>query len=246
MLRGNDIPNRIEMNTASGILGSKAWRCGSSIALMALLAAAAVHAARLGLADTYEQAAALEIERWGTRQVGPQELTRATGFVAESLRLEPRHPSALEDLGWLQLREIRSATDSRLASDLARGAYSNFRLALAEGPTSSLNWARLALTKLYLAEQDEELFASLRSSLELGPRDPGVPELVLHLGLALWPKADPELRRKVVRALNLSASRDAKIAFAIGESYGRFDLMCDINTLRAMARDACEQIHKTD
>jgi len=234
------------MNAASGILGSNAWRRGFSIALMALLVAAAVHAARLGLADTYEQAAALEIEHWGTRQLSAQDLTRATGFVAESLRLEPRHPSALENLGWLQLRQIHSTTDSQLASDLARGAYSNFRLALAQRPTSSLNWARLALTKLYLAEQDEELFSSLRSSLELGPRDPGVPELVLHLGLALWPKADPELRRKVVLALNLSASRDAKVAFAIGESYGRFDLMCDINALRAMAGSACEQVHKTD
>jgi hypothetical protein len=90
------------------------------------------------------------------------------------------------------------------------------------------------------------LFSALRRSLELGPRDPGVPELVLHLGMALWPKMDSHLRREVVRALGLSASRDATAAFAIGKSYDRFDLMCDINVLRTLAGSACEPFHKTD
>jgi hypothetical protein len=173
-------------------------------------------------------------------------LARATDWVTQSLRYAPRHPSALEDLAGLQLRQMHAATDPQLAVGLARGAYLNFRLALAERPTAALNWARLALTKLYLAEHDEELFSALRRSIELGPRDPGVPELVLHLGMALWPQIDPDLRREVIRALGLSASRDASAAFAIGKSYGRFDLMCDINALRALAGNACGQLQKVD
>jgi len=230
----------------SGIFGSDTWRRVASIALMVLLAALAVQAARLGLADAYERAARFEIERWGDRPVNQQSLARAAAWVTQSLRFAPHHPSALEDLAGLQLRQMHAATDAQLAVALARGAYSNFRLALVERPTAALNWARLALTKLYLAEQDEELFSALRRSLELGPRDPGVPELVLHLGMALWPKIDPDLRREVIRALGLSASRDARAAFAIGKSYGRFDLMCDINALRTLAGNACEPFHKTD
>jgi len=235
------------MNAVSGIFGSDLWRRrAASIALMVLLAALAVQAARLGIADAYERTARLEIARWGNRSVNQQNLARAIGLVTESLRYAPHHPSALEDLAGLQLRQMHAATDSQLAVALARDAYLNFRLALVERPTAAVNWARLALTKLYLAEQDEELFSALRLSLELGPRDPGVPELVLHLGMALWPKIDPDLRREVIRALGLSASRDARAAFAIGKSYGRFDLMCDISALRALAGNACEQLHKID
>jgi len=234
------------MDTVSGIFGSHTWRRVSSITLMVLLAALAVQAARLGIADAYERAARFEIERWGNRPVNQQNLARATDLVTESLRYAPHHPSALEDLGGLQLRQMHAATDSQIAVALARGAYLNFRLVLVERPTGGLNWARLALTKLYLAEPDEELFSALRLSLELGPRDLGMPELVLHLGMALWPKIDTGLRREVIRALGLSASRDATTAFAIGRSYGRFDLMCDINALRTLAGRACEQFHTVD
>jgi hypothetical protein len=227
------------MNAASGLLP---WSRGrvASIALMVLFAAAAVQAARLGIADAYELTARLEMGRWGGRPVDQPSLARATGWVTQSLRYAPRHPSALEDLGGLQLRQMHAATDAQLAVDLARGAYGSFRLALAERPTSALNWARLALAKLYLGEQDEELYSALRRSVALGPRDPGVPELVLHLGLALWPRIDPDLRREVVRALESIAARDAGTAFAIGNSYGRFDLMCDITALRALSGGACE------
>lgn len=237
---------RVDTKAASGLFESGARRRVFAIALIVLFAAAAVHAARLGIADAYERTASLEIERWGSRPVDQPSLARATGWVTQSLRYAPRHPLALEDLGGLQLRQMHAATDPQLAVDLARGANLNFRLALVERPTAALNWARLALTKLYLGEQDEELFSALRRSVALGPRDPGVPELILHLGMALWPQIDPVLRQEVVRALDSSASRDAAAAFAIGKSYGRFDLMCDINALRTLAGNACDQIRKTD
>jgi hypothetical protein len=236
----------VDMKAASGLFECSTWRRVSAIALIVLFAAAAVHAARLGIADAYERTASLEIERWGSRPVDRQNLARASGLVTQSLRYAPHHPLALEDLGGLQLRQMHAATDPQLAVDLARGAYLNFRLALVERPTAALNWARLALTKLYLAERDEEMFSALRRSVALGPRDPGVPQLVLHLGMALWPQIDPGLRREVVRALDFSASRDAEATFAIGKSYGRFDLMCDINALRPLAGNACEQAHKAD
>jgi len=227
-------------------MGRHSWRRAASIAAMVLLAALAIQAARLGIADAYERTARLEIERWGNRPANPQNAARATDWVTQSLRYAPHNPSALEALGGLQLRQMHAATDPQLAVALARGAYVNFRLALVERPTAALNWARLALTKLYLDERDEALLSALRRSLELGPRDLGVPELVLHLGMALWPRMDADLRREVVRALGLSALRDAETAFAIGKSYGRFDLMCDINALRTLAGSACEQFHKTE
>jgi hypothetical protein len=224
------------------------WSRGriAAIALMALLAAAAAQAARLGVADAYELTARVEMERWGDRPVDRQSLARAADRVTRSLRYAPHHPAALEDLGGLQLRRMQAATEPQLAVDLARGAYLNFRLALAERPTAAASWARVALAKLYLGEEDEELYSALRRSVALGPRDPGVPELVLHLGLALWPRIDPDLRREVVRALESIAARDAGTAFAIGNSYGRFDLMCDITALRALSGSACVQIGKTE
>jgi hypothetical protein len=229
------------MNAAAGPSRHGTRRRVAAIALMALFAAAAVHAARLGIADAYELTARLEMQRWENRPADGQSLARATGWVTQSLRYAPHHPAALEDLGGLQLRQMHAATDPQLAVDLARGAYQDFRLALVERPTAALNWARVALTKLYLAEQDEELLSALRQSVALGPRSPGVPEIVLRLGLALWPRIDPALRREVVAALEFIASRDAAAALAIGQSYGRYDLICDITALRTLAGNACGQ-----
>jgi tetratricopeptide (TPR) repeat protein len=227
------------MRTPGGIPGGEARKRALALALIAVLAAIAWQAARLGVADAYARAARAEIERMGYRSATQGELARAIGSVTQSLRYAPHDPFALETLAQLQLRQMHSATDGRRAAELARQAYANFRLALAARPTSALTWARLALAKLYLAEEDDELLAALRLSLELGRRDPGVPELASYVGLALWPRLDPELRQGVVRALGVSAARDAGTAFEIGKSYGRFDIMCDISSLKALTGKNC-------
>lgn len=227
----------------TGYKGSAAGRGARgripAFVLMALLAAVAVQAARLGVAETLLWTARVEIERWGSRPASPQELARAEGLLSEGLRYAPRHPSALEEKAGVQLRQVRSASEARAAVEHAKAAYAHYRLALKESPTAALNWARLALAKLYLSEVDEELLSALRWSLALGPRDPGVPELVPLVGLALWPRLDEDLRRGVVRALQVSAARDASAALALAASYGRFDLICDISSLRALAQQTC-------
>ena len=223
-----------------------AWGGAFPLALIGAFAVLAVQAVRVGLADVYEQAARLEIAGWGARPPGEHEAAAAATLATRSLRYAPNHPAALGDLGHLQLVQIHGARDPGLAVALARGANLNFRLSLAQRPTAALDWARLALSKLYLARPDEEVLSTLRLALKSGPRDPGVPELVAQIGMALWPQSDLELRREVVRALGVSASRDAKATFSIGRSYSRFDLMCDIKALRLLEEGACEQASRPD
>lgn len=222
----------------SALAGGARGRIAAFV-LIALLAAIAVQAARLGIAETLLWRARVEIQRWGSRAASPEELARAEGLLSEGLRYAPRHPSALEEKAGLQLRQVRFASEARTAVEHARAAYTHYRLALAENPTAALSWGRLALAKLYLSEVDEELLSALRRSVALGARDPGVPELVPIVGLALWPRLDEDLRQGVVRALRVSASRDASAALALAASYGRFDLICDISSLRALAQQTC-------
>lgn len=210
-----------------------------ALILIALLVAIAIQAARLGIAEVSLWAARVEIGHWRSHRAGQAELARAGRFVKESLRFAPRHPSALEAMAGLQLRQMRYADEARIAVGQAKSAYAHYRLALAESPTAALDWARLALTKLYLAEEDEELLSALRWSVKLGPRNPGVPELVSQVGLAVWPRLDVDLRRDIVRALRVSASRDASATYAMARSYGRLDLVCDISSLRVLAKKRC-------
>lgn len=209
-----------------------------ALALAVLLLVVAFQAARLGIADTFLWAARAAIEQ-GDRVSNPDGPAQAARFVTLGLRVAPQHPAALEEMALLELRQMRSSTEAKTAVGLTKSAYAHLRLALVQSPASALNWARVAATKLYLAEDDDESISALRWSLTLGPRDRGVPELASHVGLALWSRLDHDLRSGVVQALRVSAARDPQVAFSVARSYGRFDLVCDISALKALAETAC-------
>ncbi len=214
---------------------------------MLLLGLFAYKASTEGLSNFYAQSAQLEIERWSKpgQTLRGDEGTRVMQYLGSSLDHSPNNPWPLEIMGTLQLRSMSAAKDPQLAMAAARGANVNFRMALAQRPTSPFAWASLALTKLYLGEQDEELFRALERAEELGPWEPEVQQAVVFVGLTLWNRLNPAQQATVVRAMDRGARRNPGKIAEIAKTFDRIDLFCGLSYSDSQGREVCSSISKS-
>lgn len=212
--------------------------------LFILLALVAVQCARLGLAGLLVQRAQAETERWAITARAPEkaEVRRVSSLLADSLDYVSDNPWSLEGLGALYLTRMRLSTNAREALALTRDARVRFLQAIQRRPTSPFLWANLALSKLYLAEFDEEMMNALRRADELGPWEPVVQQTMVFVGLAAWQKLDAGLQRDMGAAIARGAQRNPEKMYKIAKSYTRFDLVCAIEEYRRIAGTDCAGI----
>jgi len=199
----------------------------------------ALQSARLGVSGLIVELAQIEMDRWtiSKRQQPMAEANRVVGYFSDSLGYAPGNPWALEGLGTL----VRLSKAPAEALAFARDAYTRFRAALRQRPTSPFLWANLALSKLYLDELDEEFFAALKYADELGPWEPSSQQVVLFAALAAWAKLDAGQRQSVVNVLERGALRNAQKMFEIVKSYRRFDLVCGLISYHVVAGADCRK-----
>jgi len=231
--------------TAIGKLSRRAIYAG---ALILILGCLAWKAGKEGISNYYVEAAHQEIGRWATpgQRFRGDEWARVNQYLSESLRYSPNNAWSLEEMGAFQLRRMRAATDPVLATALARSANADFHLALIERPTSPFTWANLALSKLYLDELDDELFAALRHADELGPWEPEIQQSVLFVGLAVWHKLGTAQRAELVRTLERAMRRNAQRVTEIVKTFNRFDLLCGLNNARQKIERPCGRLQKSE
>ena len=222
-------------------------RIACSTALILLLGLFAFKAGKEGLSNFYAQSAHLEIARWSApgQKLRGNEGARVTQYLAKSLEYSPYNPWALEEMGTLQLRGMGALRDPQLAVAAARYANMNFRLALAQRPTSPFSWANLALTKLYLDERDDELFRALARAEELGPWEPEVQQTVVFVGLTVWTRLNPVQQAAVTRAMQRGAQRNPGRIAEIAKTFDRIDLFCALRYIPSQGRDICRPISKS-
>ena len=219
----------------------------AAIALILLLLLLAYKATTEGLSNFYAQSAHQEIERWSRfpQAYRPDDWTRVMQYLGKSLDYSPASPWPLEERASLQLRSVGAARDAQLAVASVRSANADLRLALAQRPTSPFAWANFVLTKLYLDEQDDELFRALALAEELGPWEPEVQQSVVLAGLAVWDRLDPARQAGVLRAMQRGARRDpAKIA-EIATSFSRIDLFCGLGYISKQGEEVCSKTSKS-
>lgn len=215
-----------------------------SVALILLLLLLAFKAGKEGLSNFYAQSAHMEIQRWsrpGERLRG-DEGGRVLRYLTRSLNYSPNNPWPLEELGLLQLRGMRAARDPQLALAAARSANTDFRMALKQRPTSPFSWANFALSKLYLGEQDDELFRALGRAEELGRWEPETQQTVIFVGLTVWNRLTPIQQAAVVHAMQRGAQRDAAKIAEIAKAFSRVDLFCALSYSGSQGRNVCRQI----
>ena len=212
-----------------------------ALVLVIVLAAAGVESARLGAAHVFADSGSLDVERLisAPRLPAIQDLSRAAGYFADSLRYAPGNPRALEGLGATDFVKMRAAATPQQAVAAMRDAQMHFRQALQQRPTSPFLWANLALAKLNLDEIDAELFAALRYANELGPWEPAVQQTALFVALAAWHGLDAGLRQAVATMIKRGALRNAQAMFEIVQSFGRYDLVCGVEKYASIAGAKC-------
>ena len=220
---------------------ARRWGKAGYVALFIVLALTAVQCARLGAAGLFVQTAQFEVDRWtsASRTPGMAEISRVASYFSESLGYVPDNPWALEGYGALDLARMRISRIPRQALTATRDAHTRFRQALLQRPTSPFLWANLALTKLYLDEIDSELLTALRHADELGPWEPTVQQTILFVGLAVWQDLDPGLRQALARTVERGALRNARKMFEIAKSYSRLELVCAIESYKAIGGPDC-------
>lgn len=216
-------------------------------ALILLLGLFAYKAGKEGLSNFYAQSAQLEVERWAKpgRSLRGDEGARVMQYLGNSLHYSPNNPWPLELRGTLQLRSMSAARDPQLAVAAVRSANTDFRMALVQRPTSPFAWASLALTKLYLGEQDDGLFLALTRAEELGPWEAEVQQTVIFVGLSVWNRLNPEQQAMVVRAMERGAQRNAGKIAEIAKTFNRVDLFCALSYSVSKGREVCDPIGKS-
>ena len=234
----------LAMTRSIGGLFGRGVCAGTLILILGFLA---FKAGREGLSNFYAQSAQLEIERWSKpgQTLRGNEGTRVMQYLGSSLYHSPNNPWPLEVMGTLQLRSMSAAKDPRLAVAAARSANVNFRMALAQRPTSPFSWANVALTKLYLGEQDEALLRAIERAEELGPWEPEVQQTVIFVGLRLWNRLNPAEQATVVRAKDRGARRNPGKIAEIAKTFDRIDLFCGLSYSDSQGREVCSSISKS-
>ncbi len=217
-------------------------REASAIALILLLGFLAFKAAKEGLSNFYAQSAHVEIERWSKsgQSLRGDEGARVMQYLGNSLHYAPENPWPLELMGTLQLRGVGAAKDPQLAVVAVRSANAAFHRALVQRPTSPFAWASLALTKLYLGEQDDELLQALQRAEELGPWEPEVQQTVVFVGLTMWNRLNRAQQAMVVRAMERGAQRNPGKIAEIAKSFDRIDLFCALDYSSSQGRELCK------
>ena len=231
----------------SGPIGNPVWQRACAALLILLLGLLGYTAGKEGLSNFFAQSAHMEIERWskpGERLRG-DEGARVMQHLTQSLDYSPNNPWPLEELGTLQLRGMSAATDPQLAVAAARSANTDFRLALRQRPTSPFSWANFALSKLYVGEQDDELFRALGRAEELGPWEPEVQQAVIFVGLTVWNRLSPVQQAAVVRTMERGAQRNQGKIFEIAKTFNRVDLFCALSYSGSQGKEVCTQFSKS-
>lgn len=234
----------LAMTRSIGRLFGRGVCAGTLILILGFLA---FKAGKEGLSNFFVQSAHMEIERWSKpgQSFRGDEGTRVMQYLGSSLYHSPNNPWPLEVMGTLQLRSMSATKDPQLAVAAARSANVNFRMALAQRPTSPFAWANVALTKLYLGEQDEALFRALERAEELGPWEPEVQQTVIFVGLTLWNRLNPAQQATVVRAMDRGARRNPGKIAEIAKTFDRIDLFCALSYSTSQGREVCNPVGKS-
>ena len=202
-------------------------RAGIALLGIALLAFAAYDSALRGLADWRSTRGRSDIRTWtqGRSVQSPEQWQRAVDALREALRLAPQDPALWESLGF--------AYDIGARNFAPRGwnvytefALIHFRQAAALRPTSPYSRVGVAVMKYRLNQLDDEFRQALSSAMRLGPWEPELQLITSGMGLALWDRLDPQLRREMRENWRRTAVRQADPLIKLALSQGRVGVLC--------------------
>ncbi|WP_342245221.1 hypothetical protein [Pseudomonas sp. OTU5201] len=128
---------------------------------------------------------------------------------------------------WKQFRQPYADPSAQRSRRAALDAY---RAATIARPTWPYTWARLAHSKLYLQEFDDEFEQAMVQAFQLGPWRIGVNRELAEIGLSAWPHLNQAQRQATLESARRSlvfGNAEALYLLEIAQRAGRIRELCD-------------------
>jgi len=109
-------------------------------------------------------------------------------------------------------------------------ALDAYRFAVALRPSWPYTWARLAHSKLYLQEFDEEFARAFSQAFQLGPWRIGVNREITEIGFSSWTHLSEKQRQATLESARRTVAYgqvEAQYLLKIAQQTGKFKLLCD-------------------
>lgn len=105
-----------------------------------------------------------------------------------------------------------------------RKIVENIKAALARRPTWFEPWISLAVVKYQSGKVDHELSVALEKAMETGPYETTVLHGVAFVGLRVWDRLEPELRRQIAETIRIGLDNENVRDFVVEQIVmtGRF------------------------
>jgi len=192
------------------------------------------HAYKLGTASANVYLAEKKINEWRAEKINPKEdeWESIKRNLTIALLSDPANPDLIYHLGVAhEAYYIYYPTRNVAAKKHRIKAKAYYRDALTLRPVSPFYWVDLALVKYRLNELDDEFYAAMDNSVNLGPWEPGVQRVVIDIGLHAWRKLTPDGKAIVVNTIRNSIQHSniehAEAVLELVEKYNRVDVICD-------------------
>lgn len=147
---------------------------------------------------------------------------------------------------WQQFTKPYGSPEAQ-ASRLA--ALEGYRASTQARPTWPQTWARLAHTKLQLAQFDDEFRQALAQANELGPTRIMVQREVMTVAFAAWPQLNASERERVLQSARLSviySIREAQRIYQMALHAGITEPLCEsLDPELQSKRRVCQFFTKT-
>jgi hypothetical protein len=126
-------------------------------------------------------------------------------------------------------QHFRQPYGAKSAQASRRNALKAYRAAVAARPTWPDTWARLAHTKLYLQEFDEEFSHALANAFTLGPWRIQINRELAEIGFNAWPNLTATQRLATLESARRSVKdgpKEANNIRRIAQASGHLGLLC--------------------
>lgn len=221
---------------------------GLALFVLLLMLVLAYTGGRMALAGMADYQAQIFLKDWASKG---QEPTPRAWAVAQAAahRAVDLYPTPngeyLDRLGrvysWKQFTQPYGSPEAQASRQAALDSY---RAATQARPTWPQTWARLAHTKLQLAQFDDEFRQALAQANELGPTRIMVQREVMTVAFAAWPQLNASERERILQSARFNVAygmRDAQYTQALAAQHGLTDTLCsNLDTSLKATRKLCQ------
>lgn len=207
---------------------------GLALFVLLLMLVLAYTGGRMALAGMADYQAQIFLKDWASKgqEPSPRAWAVAQAAAHRAVDLYPTpNGEYLDRLGrvysWQQFTQPYGSPEAQASRQAALDSY---RAATQARPTWPQTWARLAHTKLQLAQFDDEFRQALAQANELGPTRIMVQREVMTVAFAAWPQLNASERERVLQSARFSviySIREAQRIYQMALHAGITEPLCE-------------------